>query len=88
MDYKQTKLFLTIKEQIDNIDVYCLLEGGCPKDEFDKESKIIYQKISKGMDDNQIATIMRNVFCEMFNDDFGLEIFIDSAKIIEKELNK
>lgn len=88
MDYKQTKLFLTIKEQVDNIDVYSLLEGGCPKDEFDEESKIIYQKIGKGMDDNQIATIMRNVFCEIFNDNFGLEIFIDSAKIIEKELNK
>ena len=87
-NYKQTKLFTIIKQEINKIDVYSLLESGCPKDEFDIESKMIYDKLSKGMNINQIATIMCDVFCEMFNDIFNIEMFMGSAEVIEIELNK
>ena len=32
-------LFLIIKSVIDRFDLYGLLEGGAPKEEFDEESK-------------------------------------------------
>ena len=51
-------------------------------------AKMIYDKLCKGMDTNQIATIMCDVFTEMCDDSFNLEMFIESAKIIEYELNK
>lgn len=86
--YQGSKLFFTIKNQINKMDIYSLIGGGCPNDEFDKESKMIYQKINKGMGVNQIANIIRDVFCRMFDDDFRLELFIESAKVIEKEMNK
>lgn len=86
--YKQNQLFATIKQEIDKIDAYSLLARGCPKDEFDTETKGIYDKLNKGMDEKQIASIMKEIFCEMFNDNFSIDTFIEGAKIIERELNK
>ena len=87
-NYKESQLFAIIKQEIDKIDGYSLLKSGCPKDEFDIEVKMIYDKLNKGMDEKQIATIMSNVLGEMFDDDFSIDVFIDCAKIIEKELHK
>ena len=86
--YQQSKVFSTIQQQVDKINIYSLLQSGCPIDEFNIEAKMIYDKLGKGMDTNQIATIMCDVFTEMFDDSFNLEMFIESAKIIEYELNK
>ena len=64
------------------------MSSGCPSDEFNIESKMIYDNLNKGMDEKQIATIMRNVFVEMLDCNFDIDLFITAAKVVEKELNK
>ena len=87
-DFDKVKILEIIKQQLKKIDIYSLLKIVCPKDEFDNEAEMISNRIKCGMDFKQIALIMRDVFCEMFDDDFPLDIFIDSSKIVEYELNK
>lgn len=88
INYKQTQLFAIIKQEVDKIDIYSLLEGGCPKDEFDEESCMIYSRLKKGMTTENIAKVICDVFKNMFKDDFLVNGFVESAKVIEKELNK
>ena len=81
-------LFKIIKYEVDKFDAYSLLDSGCPKNEFDLESQMIYTKLKKGMSKEQIAKIMADVFIEMFGDDYKIENFYKPATEIEKELNK
>ena len=87
-NYNKSKIYSVIRQQLDKLDVCSLLKINCPKDEFDIEAKMIFDRLKKGLRFTQIAKIIRDVFCEMFNEAFELNTFIESAKIIETELNK
>ena len=87
-NYNKTKISSVIKQQLARLDIYSLLKINCPKDEFDVEAKMIVDRLEKGLRFTQIAKIISDVFCEMFDETFESNIFIESAKIIEIELNK
>ena len=63
---KDSRLFNSVKEQVDKFDAYALLEGGCPDDEFDIESALIAGRIFKGMGAAKIAEIMADVMNSQF----------------------
>lgn len=84
---KDDILFQIVKKQIDAIDVYDLLAGGAPKDEFDSESKMIATRIEKGMTAYRIAEIIAQVMNEQFEEIFSTNEFMSYAEAIEKFLN-
>ncbi len=91
---KDSRLFNSVKEQVDKFDAYALLEGGCPDDEFDIESALIAGRIFKGMGVAKIAEIMADVMNSQFGntadpDDrpFNAEEFSDAAQKIKKVLD-
>lgn len=84
---KNDTLFQVVKKQIDAADVYALLEGGAPKDEFDIESAMIASRLRKGMTVYSIAKIIAEVMNEQFEEIFKANEFIPYAKQIEKFLN-
>lgn len=86
--YKDTNLYKLIKQEINKIDVYGLLNSGCPEDEFETEINLIYAKIKRGMNSKQIESIIATVFTNMFNEDFNPEYFENVSNKIERELNK
>ena len=55
-----------VKKAIDELDVYGLLEGGAPDDEFDYESKQISDRISESDSIIQIAKAITDVFNKAF----------------------
>jgi hypothetical protein len=56
-----------VKKAIDKLDVYGLLEGGAPDDEFDSESKEISDRISESDSIIQIAEVITDVFNKAFD---------------------
>lgn len=56
-----------VKKAIDELDVYGLLEGGAPDDEFDSESKEISDRISENDSIIQIAEVITDVFNKAFD---------------------
>ena len=56
-----------VKKAIDELDVYGLLEGGAPDDEFDSESKEISDRISEKDSIIQIAEVITDVFNKAFD---------------------
>ncbi|MGM9969302.1 MAG: hypothetical protein ACI35S_02785 [Anaeroplasma sp.] len=80
-------LFQIVKAQVDAYDAYCLLETGSPNDEFDLETRMIVERINKGMTVTDIAEIMAQVMTDQFNEKFYVEEFISYAEEIEKFLN-
>ena len=56
-----------VKKAIDELDVYRLLEGGAPDDEFDSESKEISDRISENDSIIQIAEVITDVFNKAFD---------------------
>ena len=56
-----------VKKAIDKLDVYGLLEGGGPDDEFDSESKEIADRISESDSIIQIAEVITDVFNKAFD---------------------
>lgn len=56
-----------VKKAIDELDVYGLLEGGAPDDEFDSESKEISDRISESNSIIQIAEVITDVFNKAFD---------------------
>ena len=56
-----------VKKAIDKLDVYGLLEGGAPDDEFDSESKEIADRISESDSVMQIAEVITDVFNKAFD---------------------
>lgn len=59
--------FLIVKSVIDELDLYCLLEGGAPSDEFDIESKEISSRILNISTPEQIASVIAEVFNKYFD---------------------
>ena len=80
-------LFQVVKQQVDSFDEYGLLEGGAPKNEFDKETAMITARLRKGMTADSIAEIMAEVFNKQFNKNYVVVEFITYAEQIEKFLN-
>lgn len=85
---KSEKLFRAVKKQIDSYDAYGLLEMGAPKDEFDIESRMITNRLQKGMMTYSIARVIADVMCEMFTPDFEAQEFVSQAKAIKAILEK
>ena len=56
-----------VKKAIDELDVYGLLEGGAPDDEFDSESKEIADRISESDSIIEIAKVITDVFNKAFD---------------------
>lgn len=84
---EKSELFQIVKEQVDAIDVYGLLEGGAPKDEFDSESDMIATRLKKGMTAYSVAELIARVMTFQFGEIFSAEQFISYAEQIEKFLN-
>ena len=60
-------VFLVVKSVIDELDIYSLLNGGAPSDEFDIESKEISSRISNKSTPEQIASVIAKVFNKYFD---------------------
>ena len=60
-------VFLVVKSVIDELDVYGLLEGGAPSNEFDIESREISHRISKNHSPEKIASVIAKVFNKYFD---------------------
>jgi hypothetical protein len=56
-----------VKKAIDELDVYGLLEGGAPDDEFASESKEIADRISESDSIIEIAKVITDVFNKAFD---------------------
>ena len=82
-------VFLVVKSVIDELDIYSLLKGGAPSDEFDIESKEISHRISKNQSPEKIASVIARVFNKYFNIHSHSSEFIKPAtKIKELLLSK
>ena len=81
-------IFQIVKKQIDAIDLFGLLENGCPDDEFDIESRLIANQITKGMKAYDIAKIIAKVMNRQFDEKYTASDFNNCARQIEKDLNK
>ncbi len=60
-------VFLVVKSVIDELDIYSLLKGGAPSDEFDIESKEISSRILNISTPEQIASVIAEVFNKYFD---------------------
>lgn len=60
-------VFRVVKSVIDELDVYGLLEGGAPSNEFDIESREISHRISKNHSPEKIASVIAKVFSKYFD---------------------
>jgi len=78
--------FLFVKSVIDELDIYSLLKGGAPSDEFDIESKEISHRISKNQSPEKIASVIARVFNKYFNIHSQSSEFIKPATKIKELL--
>ena len=60
-------VFLVVKSVIDELDIYSLLKGEAPSDEFDIESKEISSRILNISTPEQIASVIAEVFNKYFD---------------------
>ena len=60
-------IYRIVKTVIDDLDLYGILEGGAPADEFDRESREIANRISKNRTPHQIAGVIADVFNKAFD---------------------
>ena len=71
-----------VKKAIDELDVYGLLEGGAPDDEFDSESKEISDRISESDSIIQIAEVITDVFNKAFDLHHKPSVYYSTAEEI------
>ena len=81
-------IFDIVKEVIDEYDPYGLLSAHAPNDEYDLESRKISKKLNKNNTTDEIATIISEVFTDMFNKNFPKEDFAGAALDIKNYLDK
>jgi valyl-tRNA synthetase len=80
----KSEIFEIVKKVIDEWDVYSLLSGGAPKNEFDVESKDISNKISIESSVQDIANIISRFFTDAFeNEHFTVENCFEAASKIK-----
>lgn len=88
--YLRDYRFKIVKKYVDEMNVYSLLGGteGAPKDEFDMESSRIAERIYKGINENEVASIICNVFKESFGLETPVTSYIKCAEKIVKDIEK
>lgn len=79
-------IFLIVKSVIDELDLFRLLKGGAPSDEFDVESKDISNRISKDLTPGEIAIVIADVFNNSFDLNSQPSEYIKPATIIKELL--
>ena len=72
-----------VKQAIDKLDVYGLLEGGGPDDEFDSESKEIADRLSESDSVIQIAEVITDVFNKAFDLHDKPSVYFSTAEEIK-----
>lgn len=80
-------VFKIVKKHIDALDQIGLLKSGAPKDEYDIESQMISERITKYSTANNIASIIADVFNEMFMVEKNVSTFVRCAECIYRDLN-
>lgn len=82
-------IYNTVKKVIDKMDPYCLLEEGCPKDEFNDESWWIANDIfvNEKYEADYIAKLIGETFANSFCEDFvSPEKYVKESALISKKL--
>ena len=79
--------FETVKALIDKADFMGLLEMGAPSDEYDIESKMITSKITEQSNANDIASIIAEVFYEMFGQREDESFYLPVAQSIYEDIS-
>lgn len=79
--------YLIVKKYIDEMDYLSLLSGGAPSDEFDFESQEICDKITYAHTEQDIASVIAEVFSRTFNDKNEAAYFINCARKIYTDLH-
>jgi len=82
------KTYTIVKEVLDAIDVYGLLEHGAPKDEFETEAKEIAKQIASDSSVVDIAKIISEVINKMFSLETEYRNFWHEAQDIYNKLGK
>ena len=75
-------IYQMVKTVIDDLDLYSLLAGGAPADEFDSESREIANRITKDITPHQIAGVIANVFNKAFDLHAQADEFTEPANTI------
>lgn len=76
-----------VKKYIDEMDYLSLLSGGAPSDEFDSESREICDKITYAHIEQDIASVIAEVFSRTFNHKNEASCFINCARKIYSDLH-
>ena len=79
-------LYQIVKQAIDELDVYRLLEQGAPKDEFEEEALQIAERISPNDSIQQIASVIADVFNKAFDEHADVSAFLATAERISQLL--
>ena len=80
-------LFPVVKKHIDAWDPLSLLAPGCPKDEFDSESRMIARRIRPDSTEKEIAAVIFRTFASQFDGlSFTNEECLHTAEKIAAEL--
>lgn len=78
--------FEIVKKHIDKADFMGFLEMGAPSDEYNIESKMIISKISAQSNANDIASIIAEVFYEMFGKRENARFYLPVAQSIYDDM--
>ena len=79
--------YLIVKKYIDEMDYLSLLSGGAPGDEFDFESQEICDKITYAHTEQEIASVIAEVFSRTFDYKNEAVYFTNCARKIYAELH-
>ena len=81
-------LYKVVKEKIDKLDCYHLLEGGAPADEFDIEISEICRQITPESSAEEIADIIIAVFKHELGVEYSKESLMSMSKEIENVVKR
>lgn len=76
------RLYKLVKKCIDRWDPMSLLASGCPKDEYNPESKMISERIDEESSVQEIGKVISDIMSKQFGSVFDLDACIDVAKDI------
>ena len=79
--------YLIVKKYIDEMDYLSLLSAGAPSDEFDSESQEICDKITYAHTEQDIASVIAEVFNRTFDHKNEASYFINCARKIYTDLH-
>ncbi len=79
--------YLIVKKYIDEMDYLSLLSGGAPSNEFDSESREISDKITDAHTEQDIASVIAEVFSRTFDYKNEAVYFINCARKIYTDLH-